>query len=106
RGRNGGVSWPLRMGLNVTNGPPPGTLRSKPKKHRARDALGLADLRTEKSSDAQARRRSTKPRRREVSRPVGPIGPTGVPRALGTFPGSDAENGNAAHPGPSKEQGR
>src|SRR5579885_718639 len=74
-------------------------------KHRARDALGLADLRNEKSSDAQARRRSTKPRRREVSRPVGPIWPSGVPRALGTFKG-DAETGNAAHPGPSKEQGR
>src|SRR5581483_709510 len=106
RGRNGGVSWPLRMGLNVTNGPPPGTLRSKPKKHRARDALGLADLRTEKSSDAQARRRSTKPRRREVSRPVGPIGPTGVPRALGTFQGRGGWVGTTASPGPHKEYGR
>src|SRR5665647_3903602 len=26
------------MGLNVTNGRPPGTMRSKPKKHRARSA--------------------------------------------------------------------
>src|SRR5579885_2935881 len=46
---------------------------------------GLAEQNPPKR--VQARRRSTKPRRREVSRPVGPIGPSGVPRALGTFQG-------------------
>ena len=65
------------MGLNVTNGRPPETVRSKPKKHRARDALGLAELRLARRSTQERRRKSDfdKPRFREASRPVGPLGP-------------------------------
>ena len=61
-------------------GRPPGRVRSKPIKHRARDALGLADLRHALPFRSnQSGRRGTqdfdKPRCREASRPAGPIGP-------------------------------
>ncbi len=46
---------------------PPGAMRSKPMKHRARDALGFGGLAALQELD--------KPRCREASRPVGPSGP-------------------------------
>ncbi len=74
---------------------PPGAMRSKPNKHRARDAEGLADL------------RQLSLRQASMSRGVGARGsgrPDSVPRALGTFsraaetesdeglPGADSKN--------------
>ena len=44
-GRQAVVWRPCRKARRLKNGSPPGALRSKPHKHRARDALGLADLR-------------------------------------------------------------
>src|SRR5262249_35378087 len=57
----------------------PGISRSRSIKHRARDALGLADLRLAlpiaRTSVSGKALDFHKPRCREVSRPVGPFGP-------------------------------
>jgi len=64
------------MGLNVTNGPPPGTLRSKPSNTARGTPWDLADLRHYRFRQAS------------MSRGVearGSIRTLGVPRALGSF---------------------
>ena len=90
-------------------GRPPGRARSKPIKHRARDALGLADLRhalpfRSNQSGRRAHRTST---RLDVARRRGPrvqLDP-GVPRALG-WGGRQKEQGRRACRGLDKEYGR
>src|SRR4051794_10555647 len=91
------------MGLNVTNGPPPGTLRSKP-------------INTARGTPWVWRTCGTigfdKPRYREVSRSVGPRGPL-ASRAPSVFRGQAvyppkpvrAKAGRrqeTAHPGPQR----
>ena len=61
-GRQAVVRRPCRKARRLKNGSPPGALRSKPNKHRARDALGLADLR-----HARRRKRRREPDLRKAS---------------------------------------
>ena len=80
RDRLGSKRWlslPSRQGGRPETVRPPGALRSKPNKHRARDALGTADLRLArlKLDRAKAGTDFDKPRCREASRPAGPSGP-------------------------------
>ena len=87
---SGAGESPLAVGNNVC---PPGIARSKPNKHRARDALGLADLRF------YGFRQASMSRGVEVR---GSVWTPGVPRALGTW----AADGMQAYPAPDKEYGR
>ena len=97
RGPPSGGLAPLPKGEAPENGSPPGALRSKP----INTARGTPwDWRTCGTTGFD------KPRCREASRPAGPFGPIGVPRALGAISGSERRKGNAAYPGPSKEYGR
>ena len=71
---------------DVTNGRPPGTALEQAYKHRARDALDLADLRlARRSSRSEGATHGL--RHASMSRGVearGSIGTPGVPRALGS----------------------
>jgi hypothetical protein len=75
-GRQAVVWRPCRKARRLKNGSPPGALRSKPHKHRARDALGLADLRHYRFRQASMSR--------GVEARGSDFGSMCVPRALGT----------------------
>ena len=90
-------------------GRPPGRVRSKPIKHRARDALGLADLRHALPFRSnQGGRRGTpdfdKPRCREASRPAGPIGPWRPARPRFFFRAMRIFPNTTAHPAPQRNR--
>jgi hypothetical protein len=101
RGPPSGGLAPLPKGEASDNGSPPGALRSKPNKHRARDALGLADLRLARCR-VRARRRVRTSTSLDVARRRGPrvrFGPIGVPRALGIISGSGRQEWECGLPG-------
>ncbi len=88
---------------------PPGRLRSKPIKHRARDALGLADLRhalpiarTRAKGEAQGLRQASMSRGVEAR---GSSWTPGVPRALG-WGGRQKDQEDGPARGLDKEYGR
>ena len=97
-------------GHNATEMRPPGTMRSKPIKHRARDAQGLADLRPALPFRSnQSERRGTqdfdKPRCREASRPAGPFGPLASRAPSVLCPGDADLPPDDGAPGAAKKQG-
>ena len=69
----------------VRNTQPPGVLRSKASKHRARDAGEKADLRVFSDRTPVSAEIGVPLRCGDVSELRGSVGPRGVPRALGLF---------------------
>ena len=104
RDRLGSKRWlslPSRQGGRPETVRPPGALRSKPKKHRARDAMGTADLRLArlKLDRAKAGTDFDKPRCREASRPAGPSDPS-ASRAPSVLFGAAEREWKPAYPAP------
>ena len=105
--RPGPARWRVTTGTErncVTNGRPPGTARSKPKKHRARDALGFGGLAACLAEARKSEGGHYGLRQASMSRGVearGSFGALGVPRALGTF-GAGERIQETACPGPKK----
>ena len=93
---SGGKAVPRQEGGLPETVSPPGAMRSKPHKHRARDALGFGGL--------AARHDSTS---LDVARRRGPwvLRTPGVPRALGSFPGAAVSKSDDGVPGAAKKQG-
>ena len=81
----------------------PGVLRSKPKKHRARDAVETADLRFYPTS-TQVRFAAGPPRRREVLRSVGPSPPRRPAPPRNLFERTEGKKGRS--PAPEKQSHR
>src|SRR5207244_11024069 len=81
----------------------PGVLRSKPNKHRARDAVATADLRFYPTS-TQGRFAAGPPRRREVLRSVGPSRPRRPAPPRNLFERTEGKKGRS--PAPEKQSHR